>query len=49
MHHLEMEADEAGSEGEEAPEEFGPAPVANVTASVMPPSPVSSLASATQG
>jgi hypothetical protein len=25
MHHLEMEANEAGSEGEEAPEELGPA------------------------
>jgi hypothetical protein len=25
MHHLEMEANVAGSEGEEAPEELGPA------------------------
>jgi hypothetical protein len=43
MHHLEMEANEAGSEGEEAPEELGPASGANVTASVMPlhPYPVS--------
>jgi chromosome segregation ATPase len=49
MHHLEMEANEAGSEGEEAPEELGPAPSANVTASEMPPSPVSSVASTTQG
>jgi hypothetical protein len=29
MHHLKMEANEAGSEGEEAPEELGPAPGAN--------------------
>jgi hypothetical protein len=49
MHHLEMEANEAGSEGEEAPEELGPAPGTNVTASVMPSSPVSSVASTTQG
>jgi hypothetical protein len=48
MHHLEMEANEAGSEGEEAPKELGPAHGANVTASAMPPSPVSSVAS-TQG
>jgi hypothetical protein len=34
MHHLEMEANEAGSEGEEAPEELGPAPGANGTTSV---------------
>ena len=49
MHHLEMEANEGGSEGEEDPEELGPAPCANVTASVMPPSPVSSVSSTTQG
>jgi hypothetical protein len=49
MHHLEMEANDAGSEGEEALEELGPAPGTNVTASVMPPSPVSSVASTTQG
>jgi uncharacterized coiled-coil protein SlyX len=49
MHHLEMEAIETGSEGEENPEELGPAPGANVTASEMPPSPVSSVASTTQG
>jgi hypothetical protein len=49
MHHLEMEANEAGSEGEEAPEELGPTPGADVTTSVMPPSPVSSVASTTQG
>jgi chromosome segregation ATPase len=43
MHHLEMEANEAGSEGEEAPEELGPTPGTNVTASEMPlhPYPVS--------
>jgi hypothetical protein len=39
MHHLEMEANEAGSEGQDAPEELGPAPGANGTTSVMPPSP----------
>jgi uncharacterized coiled-coil protein SlyX len=49
MQHLEMEANEAGSEGEEAPEELGPAPGTNATASEMPPSPVSSVASTTQG
>jgi hypothetical protein len=49
MHHLEMEANEAGSEEEEAPEELGPAPGANMTTSAMPPSPVSSVASTTQG
>jgi hypothetical protein len=49
MHHLEMEANEARSEGEQAPEKLGPAPGVNVTASVMPPSPVSSVASTTQG
>jgi hypothetical protein len=37
MHHLEMEANEAGSEGEEAPEELGPAAGANGTTSAMPP------------
>jgi hypothetical protein len=49
MHHLEMEANEPGSEGEEAPEELGPAPGANMTAAVMPPSLVSSVASTTHG
>jgi predicted nucleic acid-binding Zn-ribbon protein len=49
MHHLEKEANEAGSEGEEAPEELGPAPGANGTTSVMPPSPASSVASTAQG
>ena len=48
MHHLEMEENEARSEGEEASEELGLAPGANVTASEMPPSPVSSVASTTQ-
>jgi hypothetical protein len=47
MHHLEMEANEAKSEGEEAPEELGPAPGTNATPSEMPPSPVSSVASTT--
>jgi chromosome segregation ATPase len=43
MHHLEMETNETGSEGEEAPEELGPVPGTNATASVMPlrPYPVS--------
>jgi uncharacterized coiled-coil protein SlyX len=43
MHHLEMVASEAESEGEEAPEELGPAPGTNATASEMPlcPYPVS--------
>jgi hypothetical protein len=38
-----MEANEAGSEGEEAPEELGSAPGANVTTSTVPlhPHPVS--------
>jgi hypothetical protein len=38
-----MEANEAGSEGEEAPEELGPAPGTNATSSEMPlhPYPVS--------
>jgi hypothetical protein len=49
MHHLEMEANEAESEGEEAPKELGPAPGANGTISTMPPSPASSVASTTQG
>jgi hypothetical protein len=46
---MEMEANEAGSEGEEAPEELGPAPGANGTTSAMSPSPASSVASTTQG
>jgi hypothetical protein len=49
MHHLEMEANEAESEGEEAPEELGPAPGTYATPSEMPPSPVPSVASTTQG
>jgi hypothetical protein len=49
MHHLKMEANEVGSEREEAPEELGPAPGTNATASEMPPSPVSSVTSTTQG
>jgi hypothetical protein len=49
MHHLEMEANEAESEGEEAPEELGPAPGTNATPSAMPPSPISRVASTTQG
>ena len=49
MHHQDMEANEAESEGEEAPEELGPAPGTNATPFEMPPSPVSSVASTTQG
>jgi uncharacterized coiled-coil protein SlyX len=49
MHHLEMEANETGSKGEEDPEELGPAPGTNATASEMPPSPVSNVDSTTQG
>jgi hypothetical protein len=49
MHHLEMEANEVGSEGEEVLEELGPAPGANVTASAMPPSPASNVASTMLG
>jgi predicted nuclease with TOPRIM domain len=49
MHHLDMEANEAEREGEEAPEELRPTPFTNVTPSEMPPSPVSSVASTTQG
>jgi hypothetical protein len=44
-----MDANEVKSEGEEAPEELGPAPGTNATHSEMPPSPVSSVASITQG
>jgi uncharacterized coiled-coil protein SlyX len=49
MHHQDMEANEAESEGEEAPEELEPAPGTNATPSEIPPSPVSSVASTTQG
>jgi hypothetical protein len=43
-----MEANEAGSEGEEDPEELEPAPGPNVTPSGMPPSHASSVAFTTQ-
>jgi hypothetical protein len=36
MHHHDMEAKEAGSEGEEDPEELEPAPGPNVTPSRVP-------------
>jgi uncharacterized coiled-coil protein SlyX len=49
MHRLEMEDNGAGSEGEEAPEELGPAPGANGTTSAMPPSPASSVSTTAQG
>jgi hypothetical protein len=44
-----MEANEAGSEGEEDPEELEPAPGPNAAPSEVPPSPASSVASTTQG
>ena len=44
-----MEANEAESEGEEAPEELEPAPGTNATPSGMPPSLASSVAATTQG
>jgi hypothetical protein len=37
MHHQDMEANDAGSEEEEAPEELEPAPSQNVSPSGMPP------------
>jgi hypothetical protein len=49
MHHQDMEANEAGSEGEEGLEELEPAPGPNATPSGVPPSPASSVASTTQG
>jgi hypothetical protein len=49
MHHQDMEANEAGSEGKEAPDELEPAPGPNATPSGMPPSPASNVASTTQG
>jgi hypothetical protein len=49
MHHQDMEANEAGSEGEEDPEDLELAPGPNATTSGVPPSPASSVASTTQG
>jgi hypothetical protein len=49
MHHQDMEANEAGSEGEEAPEELELALGQNVTPFKMPPSPAFSVASTTPG
>jgi hypothetical protein len=49
MHHQDMEANEAGSEGEEGLEELEPAPGPNATPSGVSPSPASSVASTTQG
>jgi hypothetical protein len=49
MHHQDMEANEAGSEGEEAPKELERAPGPNATPFGMPPSLASSVASTTQG
>jgi hypothetical protein len=49
MHHLKMEANEAESEGEEAPEELRLAPGTNATLSEMAPLPVSNVSSTTQG
>jgi hypothetical protein len=44
-----MEANEAGSEGEEDPEELEPSLGPNATPSRVLPSPASSVASTTQG
>jgi hypothetical protein len=44
-----MEANEAGSEGEEDLEELEPAPGPNVTPFGVPPSPASNVSSTTQG
>jgi hypothetical protein len=44
-----MEENEAGSKGEEDPEELELALGPNATPSGMPPSPASSVASTTQG
>jgi myosin heavy subunit len=49
MHHQDMEANEARSEGEKNPEELEPALSPKATPSRVPPSPASSVASTTQG
>jgi hypothetical protein len=49
MNHQDMDANEAGSEGGEDPEELEPAPGPNATPSGVPPSPASSVVSTTQG
>ena len=45
MHHQDMEANEAGSEGEEDPEEIEPASGPNTAHSGVPPTPAASVAS----
>jgi hypothetical protein len=45
MHHQDMEANEAGNEGEVDPEEIEPASRPNTAPSGVPPSPASSVAS----
>jgi hypothetical protein len=47
MHHQDMEANEAGSEGGDDPEELESGPGPNATPSGVPPSPASSVASTT--
>jgi TolA-binding protein len=49
MHHQDMSDKEAGSEGEEDPEEIEPAFGPNVAPSGVPPTPASSVASTNQG
>jgi hypothetical protein len=49
MHHQDMEENEAGSEGEEDPEEIEPAFGPNAAPSRVPPSLASSVASTTHG
>jgi hypothetical protein len=48
MHHHDMEANEAGSEGEEDPKELEPAPDPNATPYGVPPLLASTVSSTTQ-
>jgi hypothetical protein len=49
MHHQDMEANEAGNEGEEDPEEIELASGLNVAPSRVPPTPASSVALTNHG
>ena len=49
MHNQDMNANEAGSEEEEDPEEIEPSSSLDTTYSGVPPTPRASVASATQG
>jgi hypothetical protein len=49
MHHQDMNPNEAGSEGQEDPEEIEPASGPNAAPSGVPPSPSSSVASTNRG